>query len=379
MALTSLRLLALASLAAALIAIALLPPAPDWWEHHYTWLQDSPTRVELARRTVGRAETRLHLLAMRDSALAILTRRPAGGVAIRPGHPVTDTLTPRQRRALETAWDSVIAALGPAVASDSTRMLAFTSTRPDATLYLLPPTTGGSCLVAVELGRWRRDVTFYRRLVRRALGPCAYYHAFGPPGSSILAWLEDAGFQPAYEADWEGSDGVFRRRGDDLVAEGRNLGSVIAAAWERPYLGSLALTACAAGQLAACRSSLNRPTPSAFRLSRWPALEAQRVFIRGGGLAPWWASESGYFLADLVRDHGRERFGRFWRSTLPVDSAFAAAYGVPLDRYISEWLRRDRTIRLGPLIRTSSVLLSLGFSALVVAAAALLTTRRQVS
>jgi hypothetical protein len=123
---------------------------------------------------------------------------------------------------------------------------------------------------------------------------------------------------------------------------------------------------------------LGTPEHQFFRLRRWPTLEASGVFLRPGPLAPWWASEAGYFLADLVREQGRERFTRFWRSPLPVDSAFVMSFGVPLDRYISEWLRRDHAIRLGPSIRPSSVWLSLLFLVVIVGAGAVLTTRRQV-
>ncbi len=380
MALTGRRVFLLAVLAAALIAIALMPPSPDWWEARYRRWADTPTRVELLDRTVGRAETRLHLLTMRDSALALRARNRRADAA--PFFVLAGTVTPPRRRALAAAWDSVTRGLGPAATGVGLGMLVLISDAPDATLYLLPQVTGdSSCLVVVELGRWRRETGLMSRVLRRALGPCAYYHAFGPPGPHLLAWLETAGFQPAAEADWDGSDRAagFRRDADPLDPDGRDLATVIETVWQRPYLPTLEQTACAAGQFAACGVVLSTPEHPYFRLRRWPALEASGVFLRPGPLAPWWASEPGYFFADLVHDRGRERFTRFWRSSLPVDSAFATTFGVPLDRYVSDWLRGDRTMRLGPSIRISSVLLSLLFVVLVVGAGAVLTTRRQVS
>jgi hypothetical protein len=379
MALTGRRVILLVLLAAALIAIALLPPSPDWWEARYRRWADTPTRLELINRTVRRAETRLHLLAMRDSALASLARHRRAGAA--PRFFIPDSVSPPRRRVLEAAWDSVTRGLGPAASSMAAGMLVLLSDHSEATLYLLPQATGdGGCFVVVELGRWSRGGSTLSRTLRRALGPCGYFHAFGPPGPHVLAWLERTGLQPAAEADWDGTDGAvgFRRAAEPLDPEGRDLARIIETAWQRPYLGTLEQTACASGRLPACRDVLGAPEHQFFRLRRWPALEASGVFLRPGPLAPWWASEAGYFLADLVRAQGRERFARFWRSPLPVDSAFVTSFGVPLDSYISEWLRRDHAIRLGPSIRPSSVWLSLLFLVVIVGAGAVLTTRRQV-
>ena len=340
MALTGARVLVLALLAAALIAIALLPPSPDWWEdQHRRWV-DTPTRVALLDRATRRAETRLRLLAMRDSAAPVLARRPPH--AAMPTLVVTDALSPLHRRPLEAAWDSVTAKLGPA-AGTGVGMRVLASDAGEATLYLLPEATGGGCVVVVDLGRWLRSAQM-PRVLRRALGPCAYYHAFGPPGPHVRAWLERTGFQTAQEADWEDTDRAVaaRRRGDPLVPEGRDFQRVMAAVWERPYLETLEQTGCAAGRLAKCLRALDTPEGWFARQRRWPRLEAAGGFVRPGPLAPWWASEPGYFLADLVRDQGRERFARFWQSPLPVDSAFAATFGMPLEleRRSDRWTAR---------------------------------------
>ena len=46
-------------------------------------------------------------------------------------------------------------------------------------------------------------------------------------------------------------------------------------------------------------------------------------------------------IADLLRFRGPDRFVRFWRSSLPVDSALQAAYGVSGGTLGREaWLRR---------------------------------------
>jgi hypothetical protein len=363
-----------------LIAIALLPPSPDWWDARHRRMADRPTRLDLVNRTVRRAEARIRLLEMRDSAAPLLARRTAEHTGI-PTLVLSAAISPRHRQALAAAWDSIIAELGPAAMGSGVaiRVLAGDAP-PDATLYLLPEATGGGgCVVVVELGRWRRTAHL-PRILRRALGPCAYYHAFGSPGPHLRAWLGRSAFHPAQETDWEGTprESESWRRPDPLVSEGRDLERVIEAVWQGPYLETPAQTACAAGRLASCARVLDAPEGPYYRQRRWPDLEARGGFVRQGPLAYWWAPEPGYFFADLVRTQGRERFARFWQSSLPVDSAFAATFGVPLDRYVSEWLRGDRTIRLGSSIRTSSVLLSLLFVALVVAGGAVLTTRRRV-
>lgn len=379
MALTGPRVLVLALLGASLIAIALLPPSPDWWEERHRRMADRPTRLDLINRTVRRAEIRMRLLELRDSAAPLLARRTAQPAGI-PRLVLSETIAPPHRRALAAAWDSITTELGPAAAGTGVGMRVLASNAPEATLYLLPDATGGGgCVVVVELGRWRRTAHLPRAL-RRALGPCAYYHAFGPPGPHVRAWLERSAFHPAQETDWQGTHReVESRRADPLVPDGRDLDRVIAAVWEGPYLETPAQTACAAGRISACARVLDTPEGPYYRQRRWPELEAQGGFVRQGPLAPWRAPGPGYFFADLVHDQGRERFARFWRSSLSVDSAFAATYGVPLDRYVSDWLRGDRAIRLGSSIRASSVLLSLVLVVLVVGAGAVFATRRQVS
>ena len=43
--------------------------------------------------------------------------------------------------------------------------------------------------------------------------------------------------------------------------------------------------------------------------------------------------------AALRHDVGDERFGRFWRSALPLDSAFATAFGISTGHWMFGWVR----------------------------------------
>ena len=78
---------------------------------------------------------------------------------------------------------------------------------------------------------------------------------------------------------------------------------------------------------------------------------------------------------------GRERFARFWRSSAPVDSAFALAFGESLDRWTMDWARRvvPELPPLGPAPRGQAVFFSLAFAALVLTLALSLVGRRHVT
>ena len=85
------------------------------------------------------------------------------------------------------------------------------------------------------------------------------------------------------------------------------------------------------------------------------------------------------YLADLVREVGRERFTQFWRSALPPDSAFAAATGMPIERWTAHWEReRLHGMMFRNRVPLASVLLSLLLAGAVIAGGAAAVTRRRV-
>jgi hypothetical protein len=77
------------------------------------------------------------------------------------------------------------------------------------------------------------------------------------------------------------------------------------------------------------------------------------------------------FLADAVRELGRARFTQFWTSSAPLESAFASASGVPLDRWTNRWLQRSYgTVRQLPTVHLSDLLwLALTLPVLILVAA----------
>jgi hypothetical protein len=80
-----------------------------------------------------------------------------------------------------------------------------------------------------------------------------------------------------------------------------------------------------------------------------------------------------------VREFGRARFGRFWTSDLPVDSAFHLA----MDTTLGDWvLSRQRaygtTLAAGPTASFVASAFGLGIAALGLVLAVAAAARRQV-
>ena len=130
--------------------------------------------------------------------------------------------------------------------------------------------------------------------------------------------------------------------------------------------------ACAHGELSLCREAL----ATSFADLR-PPLGRQYAVAHSW----WFAEERAFgFLSDLVRLEGRDRFVRFWRSTLPVDRAFTDAYGVSMEEWTHRWLLGSIAApRFGPVIQLGSVLVGLGLVATLALASTLFALRRQVA
>jgi hypothetical protein len=215
------------------------------------------------------------------------------------------------------------------------------------------------------------------------LGPCAFYAALGPPGQGIEAWLLRSGGWVATVPDWHAARQRRREPGYDAYAGVNDRGArLFKYLFVRGYAGSLEATACAGGDAAMCRRMIDSAsgTQLVFQPSR-RALGLQRagIFAHSGWSASWWDNDVAHFLADLVRREGREHFARFWTSPAEPDSAFRAAYGESLESWAARWVRAGGEVRVGPFVRTSSVLISLLVAVAVVGAGAYYTTRRQVS
>lgn len=371
MALGLSRWLSIALGAAALIAIAVLPPEP-YGREPSTWYYRHERHSRRLSTLIRQTRTELRTLEVRDSLLRLADATGPGARVVIMGDAAPERKA-EARRLLER-WlavpESGRGGITPLVGlqvdntpyRDAPRDWAFGS----VFTYFLPGTAGGGRCLSV--GDLRLVPAVYSSdpsevHVGRVLGPCAFFARFGLPGSSIAEWLEKVGYLPAANAVWtaEGPPGPRP------VAE--NLDRRI---W--PHL-----FACAAGDADACRIGLSRRAPwTALRDFGHPDPRDRNIVRRWSYERSSLGPEFDLYLSDLLIEMGEARFGRFWTSAAPLESAFRDAFGLEMTEYTMRWARRQvGRPRSGPLPRTASTL-----SFLVLAGALLLgrvvwTGRRQ--
>jgi hypothetical protein len=236
--------------------------------------------------------------------------------------------------------------------------------------YLLPVALDGhTCLAQISLDwevQWLRQPargapgSNLDPWLRDAIAPCLYYAAFGRPGREIEAWLNRRAFVPAYMADWTSPPPVLRfednpSRYDYLY-----------------YNASFDALACTDGRLARCGPAI-QAVPGYFKTSPVEGM------VRRAYLARSLPAEN-YYLATLVHDKGRDRFGAFWRSSASVPDAFAAAFDESIDQWTAAWARRTvpDLPPFGPTPRPIAVLLGIMMAGVAIGAAAAGVTRRRV-
>jgi len=365
------------ALAATLIAVALLPPSPD---PHWARLGQAPrSRADQLHRAVETVARRVEALELRDRLRARLVRAPlpAGAPPVLWLEPDVPAATATLWR---TAWDTVATRLGPmhrrsavlvAVARDTANGLGHA-------WYFLPRVTDGhTCVVAVLVGERRRDLRPASPAddLLSFVGLCAFYGIFGAPGPAVEQWLAEEASSVGNMTQWLAATPRGRPSETPLSPpDGSPTRTLLEWMLDARYRGDIEETACAAGRTMACRRLLARSEP--LLAHRSTGLRPLGILDRRV-LASWYRSEVDFFLSDLVRDHGPERFARFWSSVEPADAAFRTAYGESLEQRTSAWLRAGREVRAGPSIRASSVLVSLVATLVVVGLAAAWTTRRQ--
>lgn len=381
MALTGPRLAGLVAVGAAAVALALLPPSPEYWDRRGgrggSGLPQA--RVEQIERAVTRAERRLRAAETRDRIRASLRDDP-----IRPGDRprlrIEAALAPHLATALRASWDSLVTALEPyhpAAGLAVVLLDAPAGLSPRHWQYLPEVTDGRTCVAVAELGRWRMPWPDRTHWLRRVLGPCAFYAAFGPPGARVREWLDGGAMQTAYVPTWDTAAPRRRAARDALTAGDTGIVQRIALAMTPPRRSSLEHTACAAGRRDWCDRYL--ATDELAQAWAWGDLGMPGVIANRAALLRWYDPDVVYFLSDLVRLRGRERFAGWWRSTGAADSAFAATYGASLDRWTMQWIRQGGSVRTGPYVRRASVLTSVLFAVTLVLAAVWYVTRRQVA
>ncbi len=260
---------------------------------------------------------------------------------------------------------------------------------------LLPSVTDGRTCVAVVpdlrvadslLTRswWKGNM---RGTVAAAAAPCALYAVFGPPGPAVGRWLEARSFSLAAEPDW--ALGGFSGPGaywwdpyqeDPQQLQGRLPSIFTRIVGELPpgYYASPDGAACASGDLARCRHAVLDSVPIAGDVQ--PPLKGIIRHWRWWGWDNWRYFGRSY-VSDLIREMGPDRFRRFWTSSLPVDSAFAQAMGLPMEEWTHRWLvgRLQSRDQIGVSFHPIPTLVGLLTAGLLLGATALGTRRREVA
>jgi hypothetical protein len=117
--------------------------------------------------------------------------------------------------------------------------------------------------------------------------------------------------------------------------------------------------ACVVGRRGACGLAALQQ-PASLTDSIW---RSNVVSSTGANLASFYMQapqtalgpSDSWILSELVHDLGADRFATFWRSPLPVDSAFAVASSQSFDAWLRAWTTRVYgTFPTGPTMAAST-------------------------
>lgn len=189
-----------------------------------------------------------------------------------------------------------------------------------ADVSIATPRTGDEpCIIVIRVQQIVVPSSQALRIARQgAVSVCAFFHAFGFPGPHIREWLERVHYDPAGLANWWIPAVAVSR--PSRFDEGARYG----------FDERLDVLKCVAGDLAGCERvpTQKRDIPAMFKLGMRSELEPPPALLTRlprGNFIGFRGGEQ--YLSDLVRAHGAEQFGRFWRSTQPVPQAFEEAFG----------------------------------------------------
>lgn len=364
--------IAAALLVCAAVGVAYLPPrAAPVFTRRFRVLGPPPpyqVRVEELAAAWRSAALQLRLRRYRDQLRPELERRRAldlPGPALLIDWPdAPDSLRRRAAAHLDAEWRE----LGIGVSKISVGVVVLLeSPRPDpgqpraplVTAYLLPDTTDRStCLVLQTFSR-------AERWPLPNLGLCAFYAAFGTPGTGVRRWLGGRGFDLALWPEW---GRVRPAGGPEWLLDPKKPWF-----WSQVYRNQPDGIACLAGRPDRCRSAVLGVAPLDHDP---PPLVVDEGF--------WWLNPpalagASEYLADVVRTVGRERFQYFWNSELPADTALAAALRQPVGEWTQQWQAGLLPpIQLGPTMAPGPVLLGLLLAAIALGLAVRTSARREV-
>ncbi|HET9709187.1 MAG TPA: hypothetical protein VFP39_12890 [Gemmatimonadales bacterium] len=252
---------------------------------------------------------------------------------------------------------------------------------PQADVDLIPDSTNRTtCLAFIPIIYWGRPgilklarpapTAKLAEQLQRSLGTCAYFAKFGAPGQEIARWLTSRHYDLA-EDPWtmrtparSSRVGLWDPDFNELLDPDKPW------FWFQVYRYGPDAVGCIAGRPAACGRAA---------LAGGPGPTSPIVSTEQNWRTPASPAGANRYFADLVDDIGPERFGRFWNSELPPDTALATAMRMP----VGEWTRRWQAtlvppIRLGPVAPPSAMMLATLLGVVAVALVMLTAKRRQV-
>lgn len=241
------------------------------------------------------------------------------------------------------------------------------------------------------------------------LSPCLLLGTFGTPSTPIGNWLSGIRYAAARSGKWLSSSSVdpwdtdpwswLPERGFDEMSGAQASGLSRLLGLEQvtrllvpPYYYGQTGVQCLSGLKPSCARAVLDTSVMSEETSELPRdLTLSPSLIRSTTVSLLTPRPPGStFLSDLIQEKGQERFRRFWKSELPVEPAFEAAFQEPLadwtlrwanKRWLMSWDSRYRSqdVLLGVTLRTSWIPLSLGWSLLAIGAAGWAARRRQVT
>jgi hypothetical protein len=250
--------------------------------------------------------------------------------------------------------------------------------------YVLPRNSNDRCAVILRVGRNPKMDWVITKIFRseqtqqQLLGPCAYYRAFGMPGSQIDRWLRRGGWRFAGDGSWTLAAAPvdprkiswpsffprFETPLFDMSVDGAHCAEGLNDSCERVVFGAFTQT----------------PSPLRFLndnvlQSPYPMLGRSRLAYNRRALG----ARQPFFAADMVRMLGKDRFSRFWTSSQAPAAAFQAASGETITAWTSQWAAAQYgpPPPRGPGLRLWAAALSILLIAVGVAVAARMSAERQ--
>jgi hypothetical protein len=274
--------------------------------------------------------------------------------------------------------------------------------------------SGGTRCLAFLPGNRQKDGTIgvgRRDVLEGVLAPCVMLAGFGRPGPAVARWLGSTRYAAAGSTAWlnrsrsfiDGGSGAMPwmalyayqqdRQSYRGILSSSSLAISIAEVLTPPYaLGAYGLR-CTDGDWSACRTGILDSTVIALSTRGLPPelsysgalLDRPMHWTLGTPRPPgeWW-------LSDLIRDQGRDKFAKFWKSPAPFEQAFQDAFGEDLGAWTHRWSVRQWenswfekyrvTPRvLGATLKPSWMLITIGWTGLALVLTAMVARRRQVT